>query len=243
MSAVATGSALIIRMSTASGAAFAGPRHLRRERRFHDDRDDHASVELCRRSAERLGFWDPHLGGGCRRLGGELLARTGGALLGRRHGRDPGGADTRRSFAQDNLSTDCDADRRHAGHRSEQRPQRPTFVPKGADLYQTAAMRSGMTKSTLLSGPVPDGGLEGNVAARGECPTPASPFLCPIRNRQSRGPFLSEASEQPNGGQLIQGVEAMADVTSSDRCRAATSDTAQFPLTGVALSAAREAVP
>jgi hypothetical protein len=47
----------------------------------------------------------------------------------------------------------------------------------------------------------------------------------------------------PNGGQLIQGVEAMADVTSSDRCSVATSDTAQFPLTGVALSAARETVP
>jgi hypothetical protein len=39
MSVVARGAALIIRMSTASGAVFARAAHLRRERRFHDDRD------------------------------------------------------------------------------------------------------------------------------------------------------------------------------------------------------------
>jgi hypothetical protein len=55
------------------------------------------------------------------------------------------------------------------------------------------------------------------------------------------GPVLS--GEQPNGGQLIQGVEAMADVTSSDRSCVATSDTTQLPPVGVAPSPARGAIP
>ena len=81
MSAVARAPPSSIRMSTASGAAFArdAPSPARDDD-SHDDRDDHASLELCRRSGERLGLWDPHLGRGCGRLGGELLARTGGAL-------------------------------------------------------------------------------------------------------------------------------------------------------------------
>ena len=47
----------------------------------------------------------------------------------------------------------------------------------------------------------------------------------------------------PNGGQLIQGVEAMADVTSSDRPCGPTSDAAQFALAGIELSSARETIP
>jgi hypothetical protein len=149
-------------------------------------------------------------------------------------------ASTRGSFAQNNLSTDCDAGRRHAGPRSEQMSQKPTFVPKGADLYQTAAMRSDSVK--LLSGHVSDRGLEGSASARGKCPTPCFAFFASSAASKA-GPLLSEASEQPNGGQLIQGVKAMADVTNSDRSPVVKSDTAQFSLGGVALSPTRETVP
>jgi hypothetical protein len=105
-------------------------------------------------------------------------------------------APTRGSFVQNNQSTDCDAGRRHAGRRCEQMSQKPTFVPKGADLYQTAAMRSGSVTWALLSGPVSDGGLEGSASARGKCSTP-SPFLSVIRGQQGRGLFfLKQASNR-----------------------------------------------
>jgi hypothetical protein len=238
MSAVARGTALIIRMSTASGAAFAGAAHLRRERRFHNDRDERASVELCRRALERLDLRNPHLRR-CLSRPGEVLgaihypALTVAILA----------VPTRGSFARNNRSTDCDADRRHAGRRSEQMPQGPTFVPKGADLYQTAAMRSGTTKSALLSGPVSDGGLEGSASARGKCPTACFAFSLRHPRPARPGPVLSEASEQPNGGELFQGVEAMADVTSSDRSCVGTSDATQLAPAGVALSPVRGAIP
>ena len=129
------------------------------------------SVELCRRAVERLGLRDPHLRR-CPSRPGEVLAGAGGAIHYPALTAAIPAAPTRGSFAQNNRSADCDADRRHAGRRSEQMPQGPTFVPKGADLYQTAAMRSGSVKSTLLSGPVFDGGLEGSASARGKGPTP-----------------------------------------------------------------------
>jgi hypothetical protein len=242
MSAVARGAALIIRMSTARGAAFAGAAHLRRQRRFHDDRGERASVELCRRRVERLGLWDPHLRR-CRSRPGEVLAGAGSAIHYPALTAAIPAAPMRGSFAQNNRSADCDADRRHGGRRSEQMPQGPTFVPKGADLYQTAAMRSGSVKSTLLSGPVFDGVLEGSAAARGKCPTPCFAFSLRHPRPARPGPVLSEPSERPNGGQPIQGVEAMADVTSSDRSCAATSDITQLPPAGVVLCPAREAIP
>ena len=70
-----------------------GARCLPGKKRFHDDRDGPASVDLCRRSRERLALRDPYLGRRRGRLGGELLVGAGGAGLGGRHGRDPGGAD------------------------------------------------------------------------------------------------------------------------------------------------------
>jgi hypothetical protein len=192
MSVVARGAALIIRMSTASGAVFAGAAHLRRERRLTTA----TSVELCRRAVERLGLRDPHLRR-CPSRRGEVLAGARGAI------HYPAltvailAAPTRGRFAHNNRSTDRDTDRRYAGRRSEQMPQGPTFVPKGASLFQTAAMRPGSVKSTLLSGPVFDGGLEGSASARGKFPTPASPFLCVIRGQQGRGLFcLKQASNR-----------------------------------------------
>jgi hypothetical protein len=129
---------------------------------------------------------------------------------------------------------------RHAGRRPEQMPQGPTFVPKGADLSQTAAMRSGSVKSALLGGPVFDRGLEGSASARRKCLTASFAFFLRHPRPARPGPVLFEASEQPKGGQPIQGIEAMADVTSSDRLCVATM---QLPLADATTSRARDTIP
>ena len=120
------------KLESLTGAPFGGksempgrrPLAVAARRRSDDDRDNPAPLALCRRLGERLGLRDPHLDGGRRRPGCELLAGARGAIHRGHHGCDPGSADARASIGEGLLSLARDAHRRDRGDR-HRRPLLP----------------------------------------------------------------------------------------------------------------------